>query len=263
MVVIYAFAFSSDALYGQLMWIEHRDFPGGPVAYFIANSSIWDQDLGTTAAMVTNWLGDGLLLYRCWIIWNLRWSVILAPALIYIGSIAMGIMTVIKSASPNSYFFKGVTVNFGVPWICLSVSMNILVTTLICTRILLVRHQAQASLGDNDMKLYTSIMAILVESSLPFSLLGVVFVVTYAMDLDISLAFANIWGVFAALSPQFIILRVALGRAWTRDIASHTGVTSMHFTRRTQRETYTSTHDMEATIVPSNPSEPSLGMKPE
>ena len=61
MVVLYAFAFSSDALYGQLMWIEHRDFPGGPVAYFIANSSIWDQDLGTTAAMVTNWLGDGLL----------------------------------------------------------------------------------------------------------------------------------------------------------------------------------------------------------
>lgn len=109
----------------------------------------------------------------------------------------MGIMTVIKSAAPNSYFFKGATVNFGVPWICLSVSMNILVTTLICTRILLVRHQVQASLGDNDMKLYTSIMAILVESSLPFSLLGVVFVVTYAMDLDISLAFANIWGVFA------------------------------------------------------------------
>lgn len=61
MAFIYAWAFASDALYGQLMWIEHPNFPGGPVAYFFENTNIWIQVFGTLACMIADWLGEGLL----------------------------------------------------------------------------------------------------------------------------------------------------------------------------------------------------------
>ncbi|EJD00199.1 uncharacterized protein FOMMEDRAFT_112550 [Fomitiporia mediterranea MF3/22] len=220
MLFLYTFAFAADAVYGQLMWIEHRDFPGGPVAYFVANSSIWIQTLGTLSGQISMWMGDGLLLYRCWIVWN-TWKVTIFPFLIYLFSIIFGLITLVESALPGANFFRGNPVNFGVPWVALSVALNIVATTLICTRIMIARRQLNKAQNTNDrMPEYTGAMAILVESSLPVSLLGIVFAVTFGKNLDISLAFTQIWGVSVVLSPQFIILRVAMGRAWTRKVAS-------------------------------------------
>ena len=51
----------TDVVFMEFMWIEHRDFEGGPLAYLTANSSIWWQTFGTAANQVTNFLGDGLL----------------------------------------------------------------------------------------------------------------------------------------------------------------------------------------------------------
>ena len=51
----------TNAVFMEFMWIEHRDFPGGPLAYLAKNSSIWWQTLGTAANQVTNFVGDGLL----------------------------------------------------------------------------------------------------------------------------------------------------------------------------------------------------------
>lgn len=61
MVFVYAWAFAADALYGQLTWIEHPNWPGGPVAYFETNTNIWIEVFGTFASMVADWLGEGLL----------------------------------------------------------------------------------------------------------------------------------------------------------------------------------------------------------
>lgn len=65
MMVLSTIAFVCDIVFGDFTWIEHRDFPGGPYAYLInVNSAqIWD----TACVMVTNSLGDGLLVWRfCW-----------------------------------------------------------------------------------------------------------------------------------------------------------------------------------------------------
>ena len=53
---------AGDAVFMQFMWIERRDTPnGGPLAFLEENSSIWYQVWGTAAAMVTNFMGDALL----------------------------------------------------------------------------------------------------------------------------------------------------------------------------------------------------------
>ncbi|KAI0319584.1 hypothetical protein OF83DRAFT_1054702 [Amylostereum chailletii] len=219
----------ADFVFLEFMWIDHRDFPGGPLAYLAANSSVWWQTLGTASGQATNILGDGLLLYRCFIIWGSDWRIVAFPFLLYLGSIAMGLVTVVQSALPGSDFFKGKTVNFDVPWTALSVALNIVVTCLITYRILRARRALRETLSPESLRVFTGVIAILIESALPFSVLGIVFTVTYGKNLDGGPAFSFIWGTLCALSPQLIIFRVATGQAWTRDLVSQTAGGTMVF----------------------------------
>jgi hypothetical protein len=52
---------ATDALGGQYMWIDNRNYPGGPLGYTAATGAAWFNVLGETAAVVANILGDGLL----------------------------------------------------------------------------------------------------------------------------------------------------------------------------------------------------------
>ncbi|KAF8520740.1 hypothetical protein BU17DRAFT_88625 [Hysterangium stoloniferum] len=203
----------------QFMWIDHRDFEGGPLGYFLAHSSAWWQVLGTATAMVANFIGDGLLIYRCYIIWHGSWLIITFPILLYLGSVAMALVTLVQSARPGD-FFTGIAVNFGVPWAVLSVTLNVFVTTIIIVRLMGARRRLKGIMPRDALSVYTGISAVLVESCLPFSVLGIIFAVTYGKSLPIGPAFMFIWGVFVTLAPQFIIFRVMNGKSWTTDIVT-------------------------------------------
>jgi hypothetical protein len=94
---------ASNDTFCELMWIEKRNNPGGPPAFFAANLAAWYNVFGTAADCVLNILTDGLLvslqhisllstdahivsrkLYRCYIIWGSSLPVIVIPAIIYI-----------------------------------------------------------------------------------------------------------------------------------------------------------------------------------
>ncbi|KAJ7261160.1 hypothetical protein C8J57DRAFT_1337236 [Mycena rebaudengoi] len=211
-----------NGVFLEYMWIDHRDAPGGPLGYLGANSSVWWQTLGTVATQFGEFLGDALLIYRCFIIWNRRWSVMAFPILLYLGAIAMGIMTIVQGAVPGSNFFRGKVVNFGVPWATLSVALNVTITGLISYRILRARSMLKRlQEGSGSLNVYVSVAAVLIESALPFSILGIIFAVTFGKNLDQAPGFLFAWATFATLSPQFIIFRVATGRAWTQEVASN------------------------------------------
>ncbi|PBK87116.1 hypothetical protein ARMGADRAFT_939446 [Armillaria gallica] len=223
----------ANIVFAEFMWIDHRDIFGGPLGYLNANSAVWWQTLGTVASQMSFFLGDALLLYRCYIIWDSTFSIIVCPLLLYLGALAMAILLTVQSAIPGSNFFRGKIVDFGVPWASLSVALNAIVTILIIIRILKVRHQLQAALGHNEalsdtIRMYTGVLALLVESVFPYSLFGVVFAITYGKNMDVAPAFTFIWGTFGAMSPQIIIFRVALGQGWTQQMASQ--LSSIMFT---------------------------------
>ena len=50
-----------DGLWGQYMWIDHRNYPGGPLGFFVASEGSWYIVTGWAAGIVTNILGDALL----------------------------------------------------------------------------------------------------------------------------------------------------------------------------------------------------------
>ena len=72
-----------NTLYGQFAWAEQRDSsPGGPAAYFLANTTWWVNTFGTCSALVANLMSDGLLV-RYTIFWlHFKAHTFLAPPII-------------------------------------------------------------------------------------------------------------------------------------------------------------------------------------
>jgi hypothetical protein len=220
LMLLITIALACNQQYGLEMWINHRDVEGGPAAYFVENIAIWYNTLGTAADVTANVLGDGLMLYRCYVFWGHVPVAMAFPSLLYLGSVAMGITMTIQSGLPGGDIFHGTTVNFGIPWVVLTIVFNILVTAMIAVRLLSMHSKANKVLGREVTKRYTGLLAILVESALPFTLLGIGYLATYIKEVPESLAFAGIWGCFVTLSPQAIILRVAMDAAWTKETLS-------------------------------------------
>lgn len=61
LLFLWTIALACNAIFGELVWIDHRDVPGGPAAYFDENISAWYNTLGTAAGVCLNFLGDALL----------------------------------------------------------------------------------------------------------------------------------------------------------------------------------------------------------
>ena len=52
---------STQAIFGEKMWLEDANFPGGPDSYWASNISVWYMDWGTTAITVLQLMTDALM----------------------------------------------------------------------------------------------------------------------------------------------------------------------------------------------------------
>ncbi|KAF7367292.1 hypothetical protein MSAN_00791300 [Mycena sanguinolenta] len=235
MLLLWTVASSCNAVFGQLMWIDHRDGLGGPAAYFSDNVSAWYNTLGTVSGICMNFMADGLLLYRAYVIWGSSWKIVAGPLVLYFGAMSMAILLIYESAIPRANFFGGHSVSFGVPYFWMTISLNIITTSLICGRLLAVRRRVRTILGEQYCQTYTGVVAVLLESALPFTVLGIAYVISYARKSPYSFAFVQIWADFCAISPQLIILRVAVGKAWSKDTVASVSSSVMVFDDRPEK----------------------------
>ncbi|KAG7443430.1 uncharacterized protein BT62DRAFT_935046 [Guyanagaster necrorhizus] len=206
---------------GQLIWIQHPDYPGGAPAYFADHSSDWYEIWGTASVSFANIMGDGLLLYRCYIIYNSNIWMVGFPFLVLLASTAMIVITIVQSAVPESTHFFGLPINFAIAWICLTVGFNVIVTALICYRLLSFHKVSRETLPSELTNTYTSISAMMLESAAPFTISGIVYVIAFAVKRPSQQVFAGIsghGGNLQALPPQLIITRIAMGMTWNKDM---------------------------------------------
>lgn len=64
--VLLLFALSSIANYGQLkftqmIWVDNRNYPGGPSAYLVEQQTAFEARLVAGGYLVNGWLQDGLI----------------------------------------------------------------------------------------------------------------------------------------------------------------------------------------------------------
>ncbi|ESK84237.1 hypothetical protein Moror_3806 [Moniliophthora roreri MCA 2997] len=225
-VLVQALAVASNTALGYLMWLEHRDFPGGPMAYYTGITTSWNNFTGISSIELTNFLGNLLSLYRCYVIWGRNIPVMILPVLMFLTASVMAIITLVQSAGTSIYSSQ--SVNYVVLWISITSSLNVLLTALISLRLLSARRRL-LKLNITAPTHYIGVVAILVESSLPFPVLGILYAVLSAKNIGVYVIFAVFWGMYAGIAPLLIIYRVVKGTAWTNDdnntVFSDVGIT--------------------------------------
>jgi len=160
------------------------------------------------------------------VIYGSNWLVIVLPVLAYLAATAFAILELITSFTPGGFFFGSKSVNFGTPYYSLTIGLNIFVTAFICFRLLSLSRLVRDTMGPENAKLYTGIASVLVESALPYSLCGIMFLVPYARGNLVSVALGQVWAKTTCLAPQLIVLRVVTDKAWTRETVAQTGARS-------------------------------------
>lgn len=257
MLALEAVTIATNQMFGQHMWINHRNDEGGPLVYFGTHISDWYNTFGSAASITINFMGDGLLVrvqlrliralrdthfvamlvaiqmphhlgreapyhrvpwtrLSCFHWYALR---LIAPTSIpdhYLDYyIVTAIITVYNSGLPTNSLFAGVAAKFGVAWVSLTVSLNIILTIMICTRIVMARTTANWRMHPKLAHMYTGMVPILVESALPFTILGIAFIAVYVKNVPEQLALAFVWGTWCV--GNFPLVRVRRGFALEAD----------------------------------------------
>ncbi|KAH6873496.1 hypothetical protein BKA70DRAFT_1450239 [Coprinopsis sp. MPI-PUGE-AT-0042] len=182
-------------------------------------------------------IGDSVMIWRCYVLWQDRKWVIFGPVIILIAFIGIGcslaapaVSTHLKAEafSAASYF--------------LSVGVNLIVTLLILGRLLQTRKVVrEANLTERPSSMYRDVAAILIESAAPLVIFGTILVILKLTSMLIrsvplrtnthlnvaSHVFSLLYVACIALSPQLIIFRVTTGRSWKNARESQQATTAL------------------------------------
>ena len=95
--------------------------------------------------------------------------------------LALGVLVGWVTSSPSNNFVTGVAAPFSLAYWTVSVFLNTTLTCMICYR--LVRHgrKVQEYLGNEYASFYFSVVTIIVESVLPYTLSGIAFLVAFGV----------------------------------------------------------------------------------
>ncbi|TFK69232.1 hypothetical protein BDN72DRAFT_620490 [Pluteus cervinus] len=126
--------------FGLVMALHGYVFISSPneiVPYF--NSNAWEHTAYTAVHTGVSWLGQSLLVYKCYLIWNNNWPVIIPSIMVLVADIGVTIFTNIMWATQNTARFKA-EISAVLP---LALAQNILTTALIAYRLIRQHHESE------------------------------------------------------------------------------------------------------------------------
>ncbi|KAG1751356.1 uncharacterized protein EDB91DRAFT_1104975 [Suillus paluster] len=204
---------ASLAEFTQLAFIQDRNYTGGPNAFENDMFALPVDNLGNVSGLITMILSDGLVVWRCIVIYRgcrvPLWILMLFPGLVFLAS-------VVTTTSP--YF--STNINYTVPYLSISLALNIIVTIAIVLRLLTYRYRISSVLGSSYGTQYTSIAAMVVESAALYSTFSVAFLTLFLLNNPISETFIESLTQVQIIAMLLIVFRVAQGKGWSQDTAS-------------------------------------------
>ncbi|KAJ7793422.1 hypothetical protein B0H14DRAFT_149075 [Mycena olivaceomarginata] len=231
-------------LFAQKSFIDDRDYPGGPGAYFVEQSTDWSAVVTNSVYIVNTWFQDGILLYRFWAIWSRNYYIVVVPALAFLTSMILSAILIAELCQPGNSFWTAISMKLAIPYWAISISMTVILTTLIAGRLLFMRYRLDKLVGAHTSTPYVTMTTMLVESAAIYSINGLMFLVSYGVNSPSQNLWFMVLGQTQSIAPLLIILRVAQGQAWSGGTADQ--LTSIQFGRRIPA---TRTINAESTIV--------------
>ncbi|ESK90410.1 hypothetical protein Moror_13676 [Moniliophthora roreri MCA 2997] len=215
----------------QLSFIDGRNIPGGPNAFEVIMFSLPIDMLANVIMVIITWFCDIVNVWRCYVIYRgcrlPAWAVNLIPMLLYLLSIAFGILFLKQVGTVSQSPWETTGINFTAPYYAMSLALNILVTVLIVVRLLIYRHRITKAMGSSHGSHYTSLMAMVVESAAIYSSFALAFLVPFAVNSPASQLFLQALSPIQGLSTFLIIFRIAQGKGWSHDAYTNALTTSL------------------------------------
>lgn len=257
--------------FAQLAFIDNRNYPGGPAQYENDFYFVTLNTMCNISYMLGNWLADGLMLWRFWVIFRGSrrpgWLIMALPVLLYLGTIAMGVLLLIQLSS-SSPWGSASNVNWIIPFFATSLAFGAVVTVAICGRLYYYRWSILSAMpGHNHGDQYTGIAAIIVESSLITSTFTLLCLVPLVRGSAVANLFLQPLGEIQAIATLLIVYRVAIGRGWSTETTAFLSTSrdpessmGSNGTRRVARPvlvamsstTFTQASDNKSRVDPSN-----------
>ncbi|KAI0646408.1 hypothetical protein C8Q79DRAFT_667831 [Trametes meyenii] len=146
-------------------FIVHEDFTGGPLAYLAAHAH---QPINTAMTMiyiVLNWLADGLLLYRAYVLFKFSKIAVVGCVITMLALVGVGIAFLRDIGRLDFTLWTNARTAPSLAYLSLSFSVNVVLTLMIVLRLLVARREIKDTLGSRHASIYTSVMAMVIESA--------------------------------------------------------------------------------------------------
>jgi len=191
-------------------FIDSENIPGGPEAYLNEeNTPLWLAS--ESVFLFVNTVADLLLAYRCWIIWNYNYWIILGPMLSILGSMSAGFgalagMGMLQPGQTIGLYTVVVSADalFG-----FSLCTNIITTALIAARITHLIRRNLAALPRGHKKQYISVVGIVVESGALMAVTQAIFLGLWSTQNVVLWTFYAMLAQVMGISPMLIIVRAS------------------------------------------------------
>ncbi|KAG2338742.1 hypothetical protein BDR05DRAFT_679031 [Suillus weaverae] len=207
-------SFAANAKYTEMIWIDLRDTPGGPLTLIENETDYSINVLALSTGHIQEWFMQALLLHRCFVIWNWARSVIIPMITLYIAMIAMSILVQIQASNGAEWY----NINIELAYLCIEVGLTVIYTILVAYRLLAMRRKMKQAMAQYDSSSYDVVIRMVIESAVLYSIFAVIFIVAFALHSEgvSTLCFLSV-GQVQGITQLFIIIRVARGRAVTRE----------------------------------------------
>ncbi|KAK0184160.1 hypothetical protein F5146DRAFT_1125896 [Armillaria mellea] len=227
--VNWAFTRYSFITHGQNFWtIYMASYNISAVKQQTSTFIIVENVIIQLAGGLQNIIADTAIIWRCWIVWDSYWPIIVVPILCTIGgTIAKAfeayiqIKTLLNANDP-----VGFVASSAIDW-----------TMVYLYRIVTVgRANRDTALGG-----YRAVIEIVVESAALFSIVMVLEIATYARGSYAAIYLDIVAASIRGIAPTLIVGRVASGHSRPDDTWKESALSSLHFGARNHSQTQAST----------------------
>nr|GAT46240.1 predicted protein [Mycena chlorophos] len=206
---------ATNLVFAQKTFIDDRNYPGGPNAYFVEQSTDWSAVVCNSVYIVNSWFQDALLVFRFWTIYGGNYYIVAFPVLAFFSSMVLSAILIAELSQPGNTFWTKISINLAIPYWSISISMTVILTGLIAGRLLFMRYRLRRLMGRETRTPYVSLSAMLVESAAIYSINGLIFLISYGVNSPVQNLALPLLGQTQSIAPLLIILRVARGQAWS------------------------------------------------
>ncbi|KAK0438544.1 uncharacterized protein EV420DRAFT_1736145 [Desarmillaria tabescens] len=187
----------------------------------IAGGPLWVPTISSVVGGINILTADCIIIWRCWIIWDRNWRMIVLPSLCTLCGTIFDIFFLIEQLTPATDSqgksptpWGNSSINWGIAFNSMTLSTTVICTTLIVFR--LARARTSLRFGPN---LYYRVMEIIVESAALYAVVLAVYIPFIATNSPYSNYPQVVLASVTGIAPTLILLRVASVRK--TDLGSH------------------------------------------